>query len=321
MPIFSGVWSLKEQGVAVKGDRWDFPPVFGYFAGGWASGASTRTQIDFVNIGTTGNASDYGDLTNAMSLGNNGSVASTTRGITGGGDGLSSYEDIKYVTIPSAGTNADFGDLTVFRYALAGLSNSTRGVFGGGNTSSDTIDYITIASTGDATDFGDTTHSMEYLSGLASPTRGIFASGHLTANGDTIEYITIASTGNATDFGNLSRAKKMAASLSSSTRGIIAGGTNLTSPGSGATNVIEYITIASTGDATDFGDLTAVVELCTGTSSSTRGIVAGGIASSVFKNDIQYITIASTGNATDFGDLTVGIYQCTPFSNGHGGLG
>ena len=185
MPIFSGVWSLKEQGVAVKGDRWDSPPVFGYFAGGWASGASTRTQIDFVNIGTTGNATDYGDLTNAMSLGNNGSVASTTRGITGGGDGLYSYEDIKYVTIPSAGTNGDFGDLTVFRYALAGLSNSTRGVFGGGNTSSNTMDYITIASTGDATDFGDLTLSMEYLGGLASSTRGCFCGGHLTTGGHT----------------------------------------------------------------------------------------------------------------------------------------
>jgi hypothetical protein len=65
--------------------------------------------------------------------------------------------------------------------------------------------------------------------------------------------------------------------------------------------VIEYVTIATLGNVTDFGDLVEVQAYFGGCSNATRGIFAGGGGSNV----IQYITIASTGNATDFGDLTV----------------
>ena len=66
-------------------------------------------------------------------------------------------------------------------------------------------------------------------------------------------------------------------------------------------NVIQYITIASTGNATDFGDKTVNVAYSGAFSNSTRGISGGGWNPRT--NIIDYITIASTGNATDFGDL------------------
>ena len=88
----------------------------------------------------------------------------------------------------------------------------------------------------------------------------------------------------------------------------------------GAVNVIEYITIGSTGNATDFGDLTQARTRQSGASSSTRGICAGGDSSGKL-NIIDYITIASTGDATDFGDLyTGGTALHHGASNGHGGL-
>ena len=65
-------------------------------------------------------------------------------------------------------------------------------------------------------------------------------------------------------------------------------------------DTIDYVTISTTGNATDFGDLLSPIQRLTGTSDATRGVVGGGLAST---NVIQYITIASTGNATDFGDL------------------
>ena len=71
---------------------------------------------------------------------------------------------------------------------------------------------------------------------------------------------------------------------------------------------MEYITIASTGNATDFGDLTGTNYDLAGCSNGVRGLFAGGRhddASADGSNVIQYITIATTGNATDFGDLTV----------------
>ena len=83
-------------------------------------------------------------------------------------------------------------------------------------------------------------------------------------------------------------------------RGVFGGGYTNT-PASGFTNIIDYITIATAGNASDFGDLSAARQDTHGLSSSTRGIFAG--ATPGVENTIQYVTISSTGNALDFGDL------------------
>ena len=44
----------------------------------------------------------------------------------------------------------------------------------------------------------------------------------------------------------------------------------------GRVNKIEYITIASTGNATDFGDLTVARNYGQSASTSVRGVNAGG---------------------------------------------
>ena len=85
-------------------------------------------------------------------------------------------------------------------------------------------------------------------------------------------------------------------------------------------NVIDYITIASTGNATDFGDLSQTRSPGpNGISNKTRATFNGGITPSKV-NTIDFVTISSTGNAADFGDcVTVNSYM-TGNSNGHGGL-
>jgi hypothetical protein len=83
------------------------------------------------------------------------------------------------------------------------------------------------------------------------------------------------------------------------TRGVSCGGWSSV----GATDSMDWITIATIGNAADFGNLTAARRNSAGVSSHTRGCMGGGIASSR-TNTIDYITIASTGNATDFGDLS-----------------
>jgi hypothetical protein len=82
-------------------------------------------------------------------------------------------------------------------------------------------------------------------------------------------------------------------------------------------NVIEYITIASTGDVTDFGDLLAAKSTSAGASSAVRGINGGGLnpGDSAGINVIEYVTIASTGDSTDFGDLTRSNYLISATSN------
>ena len=81
------------------------------------------------------------------------------------------------------------------------------------------------------------------------------------------------------------------------TRGVFGGG--------GATNVMDYITIATAGNATDFGDLSAVNNNNAAVSSHTRGVFAGGEIIGSLTNVMDYITIATPSNSTDFGDLTV----------------
>jgi hypothetical protein len=68
-------------------------------------------------------------------------------------------------------------------------------------------------------------------------------------------------------------------------------------------NTVDYITISSTGNATDFGDLSAAKTGTATCASSTRSLVSGGYTGSAEVNVIEYFTTASTGNGTDFGDL------------------
>ena len=70
-------------------------------------------------------------------------------------------------------------------------------------------------------------------------------------------------------------------------------------------NVIDRLALASAGNATDFGDLTAgkIYVSNGGAASTTRGVWAGGVNSGSRTNVIEYVTIASAGNATDFGDI------------------
>ena len=71
-------------------------------------------------------------------------------------------------------------------------------------------------------------------------------------------------------------------------------------------DVIEYITMASAGDAIDFGNLTQGRDSGSSTSSSTRGLWSAGInrvPATSGSNVIDYVEIQTLGNALDFGDL------------------
>jgi hypothetical protein len=92
-------------------------------------------------------------------------------------------------------------------------------------------------------------------------------------------------------------------------------------PHTSAQNIINFITIASTGNATDFGDAHGGDEkACTG--SSTRALIAGGYGpASPFArvNNISFIEISTLGNSNDFGDLTSIRAGMAHFSNDGGG--
>ena len=118
----------------------------GLFAIGY--GPSHSNTVNYITISTTGNASDFGDLTRANDYVSG--LASSVRGVWCGGNapGDTSQNTIDYVTISATGNAFDFGDLSSAEHGVGTVSNSTRGLAGGGYDQSNyrsTIDQITIS--------------------------------------------------------------------------------------------------------------------------------------------------------------------------------
>ena len=305
----------------------------GIFAGGNVSPGSPRvSNIELITIASAGDATDFGDLSEQKNRG--ASCASSTRGIFANGlaDPGSNRNTIEFITISATGSAFDFGDITGGdhkRWGITGFSNNTRGLFAGGYTPvrSTAIDFITISSKGNSNFFGELTMPRRDLTSLTSPTRGVMAGGEFGGSNsqNLMDYVTISTFGNALDFGDLVNtiiiggtdypSRHLAMPASSTTRGLIAGGYYFT-------NAIDLITIATTGDSTDFGDLSQARAGGNGTSNSIRGVFGGGI-SPTYRDTIDFVTISSAGNAADFGNLASARHylfngQC---ADAHGGLG
>ena len=311
------------------------PGARGLFAGGYSpSPIAFSNTIDYVNISSTGNGIDFGDLSARIVAG--GGVASRTRGVFAGGYVTGSpfgRAQIDFVTIASTGDAADFGDLNnADSVRRAAVGNATRGLFGGGGNNTQQIDYITITSTGNANDYGDLSVGRSRFSAAGSAVRGVFAGGFAPgspANNyyNTIDFVSIATLGDAQDFGDLTSGKTWTASASNSTRMLIGGGDAAPGGSGSAVADIDYITIATGGNATSFGNLNKVVDTGAyagaGLASPTRGVFNTGLQKNptgTYINTIYYVQIATQGQAQDFGDLQEPNYGCKPCSNAHGGL-
>ena len=135
--------------------------------------------------------------------------------------------------------------------------------------------------------------------------RGVYGGGGISSptNPANISYINVQSQGNTTTFGSLtSENRAWTHGFGSSTRAIWSGGGN--TGGGTLTNTIDFVTIATTSNATDFGDATVATTWRGSFSNDTRGISGGGYLSPANINTIDFVTISNLGNATDFGDLT-----------------
>ena len=287
-------------------------------------GGPPSPKIETFNISTLGNTVTFGSLIlNAENWG--GGCGNATRMLAADGGADSGYTtQIEAIQLSSFGNASDFGDSTSARANQGSLSNSTRGVWGGGYDPdgspaySNVIDYVTIATFGNASDFGDLTTNGSAAGGTANSTRGLFGPrGPGSGVANVIDYITIGSTGNTTDFGDASVARSQCGMGASSTRALLGGGGTPSK-----SNVIDYVTIGSTGNATDFGDLTVSASARFCVTNNTRAVWGGGYTGSPTQtNVLDYVTIATTGNAADFGDIASGARgNIMSSSDSHGGL-
>jgi len=297
----------------------------GLFGGGETPSLTDR--IDFINVDTTGNAVDFGDL--SISKRNLKSTSDRTRLIFTGGYTSGPavvYNTLEFVTMASTGNTADFGDLTQARSRHSGFASSTRGFAAGGmsspspTTPSEVIDFVTIQSTGNAVDFGNMTSARLGPSGAQSPTRGLMFGGKDSETRNIIEFVTMSTTGNATDFGDLFKDVYQGTAGSNAVRAIAGAGTVNNSDG---TTTMQYVTIATLGNAEEFGDLSQNhIECGQGACSPTKIVIPGSFSSNNNPSDkIEYAQIMTTGNFIDYGDLTTNNNGTSGGSNGHGGLG
>lgn len=259
-----------------------------------ASGGDTQASVTFSAPGNTGGApiTQYYAVSNPGQItGNAASSPVTVTGLTNGTAytfrvwALNSFGPSPYSGVSGSVTPDLFQRGIIFPGAGA------------------VIQYISINSTGNSINFGNLLSNADSGTNAAgaSSTRALYTG--FSASSNDINYVTIASTGNAIYFGdmNYSNSWIYLACASNSTRCVWATGYQLV-PGSNVNN-ISYVTIASTGNALDFGDALFAAQGLGGCASTTRGVFTGGFDGS-YLNVIQYITIASIGNALDFGDLT-----------------
>ena len=291
-------------------------------------GVSPYNKIDYLNISTRGNGVDFGDT--SKNYYECAAVGNRTRGVFAGGTYGGDDNVMEFVTIATTGDAADFGDMAQSSNPGGGGGDQTRGILSGG-APSNMISFFNITSLGDATDFGaDQPFTGAYAGAFSSPTRTVMFGGRSSpyVAHNSIWYVTTQTTGFVADFGDYTNQQHSgagilnAAGASNTTRGIIAGGFNNTSPSGQNTNQMEFLTIATTGNSTDFGDLTTSQQMSKGAGSSIRGFLAKDSPSLLTSGNhaVDSVIFTSLGNSTHFSDLNFQSGSGMATSNMHGGL-
>ena len=287
---------------------------------------ANRDYIDQINVDTTGDAIDFGNLSVSRRPGQN-AAGSRTRAIWMGGRASPvNHNVIDFVTIAQQGNATDFGDLLTGRGSFAVVSSATRGICALGSATispsdaahTNVIEYVTIAQTGNAVDFGDGLTNAFKPSGAQSQTRGLFMGGYTPTEINTIQYITMSTLGNSADFGDLTSTRRAGAGGGNSVRAIYAGGERY--PSSLAVQTIDFVTIATLGNSVEFGESVTGIGRGGSANSPTRMVYNTGNYNSS-PSGLEYIQIMTTGNSVDYGDLANGRWGPAGTSNGHGGLG
>ena len=267
--------ATRNKGAGSNGTR-------GLFAAGASPNNTTNTNvIEYVTIQSKGNSIDFGDVT-AARRNVSGTSSSTRMLIAGGYSGSSptpsTVNTVDYIEMNTLGNALDFGDLSMMSPQYAGGTMSpVRAVYFGGTATnvpkSEKIDFFNFASKGNSVTFGVLSSGGGTHNGTqpSSNTRGVIAGPSQPERIKYIEYITIASEGNSVHFGDLTLERNGSGSGGGGTRGFWAGGTGV-SPSYTYVNIIDFITISTTGNAEDFGDIVSRSSGYSGCSDTDGGL-------------------------------------------------
>ena len=191
--------------------------------------------------------------------------------------------------------------------------NSTTG---SNNVSYVGIQYFNTTSPGNASSFGSLNAGSVNEDGypgssnswcdnaagnMSNGTRALFGAGNnyqsLTYN-DYIQYITCATFSSVAIFGQLTRGGYGKGGTSDGTKALMSDGGNR--------KQIDYVTIDTTGNASDFGDLQAYSSRGAGFSDGIKCVWNCGQSASY---GYEYVTAATLSNATTFGNPVQSRYE------------
>jgi len=185
--------------------------------------------------------------------------------------------------------------------------------FDTGDTSGMT--YVTISTPSNSTNFGSLgVIRLWGCSGTSGRGRGLIAGGctHTQYSGNAqtihlgIRYITIATLTNASSFGNLSVARHKNQATSNGTRALFWGGASTWDGNFKDTITIDYVTIATTNNATNFGNIGTTQQVSgygtDATGDGTHGMMK--LSTGSYATDkYDYVTIDTPGNSSEFGGV------------------
>ena len=152
-------------------------------------------------------------------------------------------------------------------------------------------------------------------------TRGLMFGGEGSNPRNTIQFFNVDSTGNAIDFGDMNDERTEGMACASRVRAFAVGGFLGGQP-TNYTNTLDMVTIASTGNATNFADAHRQTGQAASVASSTRAVTGGGVYSGsngAVNNNIDFFTMASQADGLDFGDLPItsrGVSGCSSPTRG-----
>ena len=117
----------------------------------------------------------------------------------------------------------------------------------------------------------------QYLGGgtgsnTGTGTRALHAmGGDYPSVSNSVEFYTIDTLGNSQDFGDLTQGGYSMTAMSSSTRCVFGGRTYYSHPSFYRVNTMDYVEIATTGNALDFGDMAFMTDVTGNTAGGSNG--------------------------------------------------
>ena len=292
----------------------------GLIAGGYTASNTVENTIDYINISTPGNATDFGDLTVGRYSG--ATMSNATRAVFGGGIVVNNSNVLDYVTVATPGNAIDFGDMSADWAYIASEGDGTYGVMASGfrytsQSLYNDIEYITIDTPSNSTSFGNLSGNQTGRAMGTNGTIGVITTGNDgsgSAYSNSMLTITMATPGNAVvSSGTLLDSWTYVQNLPGDNTYLLVGAGRRSNgeDANGWTNMVEKFATATQTGAADHGDLTNSGGMSAASSDGTYAFWAGREGSNTPSGQsngryhtIEQMSIATGGNSTDFGTIS-----------------